>query len=141
MAAGTLPLKCDWLANEVDTLRNSAAAATATAAAAGTLSALGAPANGVIRGGVGCGAVGLDVVETVDVRLFPTRVVCSGDGGGSGRARAIDGSMGLEDTTAAAAMRAGSGVLSDNDVVMYLKMRLSLDVHQVVRDYIVGQSI
>ncbi|GLI59136.1 hypothetical protein VaNZ11_000961, partial [Volvox africanus] len=124
VAAGTLPLQSDWLANEIDSLRNTAAAAAAAAAAAGTLSFLGADGDGVVRGGGGSGGAatgGSDVSETVDVRLFPTRVVHAGDGSGTVRSGRPTGHGEGAATRGAA----------DEPPPMLLQLRLSLDVHQV----------
>ncbi|GIL84698.1 hypothetical protein Vretifemale_13315, partial [Volvox reticuliferus] len=121
VAGGTLPLQSDWLANEVDTLRNTAAAAAAAAAAAGTLSFLGADGDGVVRGTGGAAGGGSDVSETVDVRLFPTRVVHGGDGSSTAR-----GGRPTGHGEGTAAVRG-----AQEPPPMLLQLRLSLDVHQV----------
>lgn len=122
VAAGQLPLQSDWLANEVDTLRN-----TAAAAAAGGGANAGAPGAAPVSfeadsvrvpstaaAGSGSRSGGHEVGETMEVPLFVTAAVAAAP------------KRSAQAGTGAAATAAGGDATR-----MSLKLRLSLDVHQV----------
>ena len=123
VAAGTLPLQSDWLTNEVDILRNTAAAAVAAATAAGMAAPLlneGGVINSAAATGGATGSVKppqpSSVSETLDVPLYLVTVQ-------SGSSR--------QPRTQQLQQRQALGKDRGPQESMALKLRLSLDVQQV----------